>query len=473
MTERPSPDDGLVASLRQRLAGAPDADRLKPIGINRIFIGPDSLGRLADEVSDLATGGLVTILEDATPMRRGDADLKSEVERRLRALGDVRRIVLGPADGRLHADAEALSTARSAIEGAACVVSVGSGTLTDVAKEACNVHDGTPLVAIQTAVSVNGFSDDMAVILKGGVKRTVPSSWVTTLLVDTDTIRGAPHAMNQSGVGELLAMFTAPADWHLAALLGFDDSYSPAVVDLYRRDGERLFEIAGGVGDLDGAALDELARLMTRSGVALGVAGRTAPLSGMEHTISHMLDMSAVHRGQPVGLHGAQVGVAAIVSAVLWECVLDRPEVLLRQAQAHAAEEMEDRVRGAFAELDPSGAMGDECWSDYAAKLSTWRRCQPSIPRLLDGWEEVERSLRQVLATPEEMARALHAAGAPARFSELDPPVDADRARWAVANCHLMRNRFTVADLAFFGGAWSDDDVENVLERASSVGGGL
>jgi glycerol-1-phosphate dehydrogenase [NAD(P)+] len=40
--------------------------------------------------------------------------------------------------------------------------------------------------------------------------------------------------------------------------------------------------------------------------------------------------------------------------------------------------------------------------------------------------------------------------------------------RWALENCHLMRNRFTLADLLFFLGWWDDAFVERLLERSFS-----
>ena len=58
-------------------------------------------------------------------------------------------------------------------------------------------------------------------------------------------------------------------------------------------------------------------------------------------------------------------------------------------------------------------------------------------------------------------------------LADLDPSVDAEAARWAVANCHLVRERFTVADLATFIGAWTPEDVDAVLEEAAALGAGL
>lgn len=464
----------LVADLRVRLDGAAgDPGRRRPIGLDRVHVGHDALDRLPAEVDGVAGPGPVVVLTDATPMTRAGDDLKARV---ISMLGDgghtVHHVVLGPPDGALHADPDALDAARDAVDGAGCVVSVGSGTVTDVAKHACHAVDGAPpLVAVQTAVSVNGFSDDMAVVLVDGVKRTVDASWVTVLVIDTAVLRDAPPELNHSGVGELMAMFTAPADWCLAGAVGLDGTYDPAIVDLFRRDGDRLLGAAAQVGRADADALGALAEMMTASGVALGVAGRTAPISGMEHIVSHMLDMSASAAGTAVGLHGAQVGVAAVVSAYLWERVLDtvEPGDLLADDSFPGTDVMRRRVLAVFAEVDPSGAMGGECWTKYLAKLSAWHAARPRLAALARRWDEVVAQLRTLVAAPAAIATALRAAGAPARFDELAPPVDAGRAHWAVANCHLMRDRFTVADLAFFTGRWSPDDAADAIASAAAL----
>jgi glycerol-1-phosphate dehydrogenase [NAD(P)+] len=81
--------------------------------------------------------------------------------------------------------------------------------------------------------------------------------------------------------------------------------------------------------------------------------------------------------------------------------------------------------------------------------------------------------MREMVLPPERLAGALREAGAPARFGELDPPVAPEVVRWALGSCHLMRDRFTLADLLFFAGWWDDAFVERILERARSAGGGL
>jgi glycerol-1-phosphate dehydrogenase [NAD(P)+] len=247
-----------------------------------------------------------------------------------------------------------------------------------------------------------------------------------------------------------------------------DGSYDRRVVDLFRDGTDDLADIAAGVarGDLD--ALGTACDLMTRSGLALGVAGRTAPISGTEHTVSHLLDMSAEKRGVPTGLHGAQVGVAAVAVATAWDRLLVEldPERLL--ADAHP-DGLERRVQDAFGRLDPSGRMVDECWREVSLKVDRFARLGPRLRDFARGWESHRGELRRLLGSADAIRQTLRAAGAPSTFQELEPTVDLETARWALWNGHLQRDRFSMADLAWFAGAWSEEVVEQAVEAASAA----
>ena len=440
------------------------------IGLSRILIGDDSLGQLPAAVARVTGRGEIVILEDATPMLIAGKDLKSHAAAVLARVGAARRVVLGPPDGALHADADAIATAAEAAKGAGCLVSVGSGTLTDVAKEASH-RSGVPLVAVQTAASVNGYADGMAVVLKDGVKRTVPSARPIELLVDTRVLVDAPPTLTRSGFAEMMAMFTAPADWRLAAAVGLDPRYDPDVIDLFRARGDELLVSAAAVGAGDPEALELLALLLTQSGLAMGAVARTAPLSGTEHLISHLLDMAAVAGGGNAGLHGAQVGVSAVIASCVWERVLDRIVPADLDTAPPSPQVAEELVEKAFAGIDPGGVMARECWSDYQRKLAAWTEVDRAA--LGAEWSSLRDELGGMVRSPELIVAALTEAGAATRFSLLDPPVDVELARWAVASCHLMRDRFSVVDLAFFTGNWTADDVDAVLERANGLGAGL
>lgn len=460
--------------LRAALVAADPRGTLAPIGMRHVRIAEGTLEDLPALVDDVRRPGPTVIIQDATPMRRDGDDLKRLVAQLLAGRGPVEVATLGVAEEPLHADDAALAEADRAIAGAGCVVAVGSGTVCDVAKDATHRAGGIPYVVVQTAVSVNAFSDDMAVLLRDGVKRTIPSRWPDVLVVDARVVIDAPAALTRAGYGELAATFTAPADWALAGMVGADDAFHPTAVALVRDSADRWSEITDGVRAGEAGAMLELARLMTLSGMAMGVARGTAPCSGTEHVISHLLDMEAASRGVPTALHGSQVGIGAVLAAVMWRRVLAEldPERLTAIVPP-SPELMARRVRDAFGRLDRNGRAAAECWRDYRAKLVGWTNRQSSLARVVARWDDHRAMLETLLGDPARIAGALRDVGAPTRFAELDPPVDALTARWAVENCFLMRNRFGIVDLAFLGGLWSDAFVDGVLTEAAALGAGL
>ena len=472
-------------ALRRAFLGGDDriaASRRRPIGLTEVVIADDALDRLPASVDAARRPGPIVVLVDATPMRRGGVDLKPDVVARLTTAlpgADVRLHILGSREAQLHTDEAALAEADIAIEGTGCVVSVGSGTVTDIAKDA-TFRAGIPLVVVQTAVSVNAFSDDMAVLLRRGVKRTVPSRWPDALIVDLEVIASAPPVMNRAGFGELMGMFTAPADWYLASVVGADDSYDAEIVRIYRDGGDRLLAQAPGVAAARSDALAELALQMTLTGIAMGVAGRTAPLSGTEHTISHLLDMAAARDGRGLAFHGSQVGVAAVLVAIAWSRLLRdfEPARLTSDASFGTVDRLQTRVASAFDPLDPTGAATAECWSDYRRKVERWNGSRAHLGTVAEAWPRHRAVLAGLVASPASIVEGLRAAGAPTRFSELEPAMPADVARWAVASCHLMRDRFTLADLANLTlatgpGGWDEAFADELLAEAAELGAGL
>lgn len=469
--------------LRRALRSADPEGRLCPIGMKRIEIGPDTVRLLPEVVFDLVGdarrgergGESVVLVTDSTAKLRDGENLVGLAERLLAGHFAVERVVIGEGHAELHADEEAIAEAERAVEGAGCVVVIGSGTVTDICKVATERAGKIPLVVLQSAASVNGFSDDLSVVLRAGVKRTIPSRWPDALLIDLPTLAAAPPEMNAAGFGDAIAMYTGPADWYLASVVGIDDSYRAAPVDMLLGGGQDLLDRAAALRRRDPEALDRLARMLTLDGIAIGVTGTTAVLSGTEHLVSHLLDMHAGKRGSPLAFHGAQVGAATVVVAAAWEALLADLDPASVDVDACFPEpaSMEALVREAFADLDPTGAVGDECWSDYGKKLEKWRANRPRFEEFLANWSRYRVELGEMFASPERLCGALAEAGAPVRFGELNPPAAPETAFWALRNCHLMRNRFTLADLLFFLGWWDDAFVERLLDRARSAGGGL
>lgn len=459
--------------LRSQLLDAPGGRSLQPLGLGRVVIGAGVLATLPTLVEELCAGpGEVALLADVRPMTGALPELKTAIEDRLQAAGTpVRRVTVGDADAKVHVDTPTLDAATASCRGARLLVSVGSGSVTDIGKAVCARLPNLPHIVVQTAGSVNGFADDQSVVLVDGVKRTTATRWPDRLIIDTDVLSLAPAPMNRAGLGDLLATFTAPADWFLASIVGQDATYSPAAVALARTHMDALVGASAGIGTGDPEAIEMLAATLTLSGISMGVAGRTSPGSGMEHTASHLIEMTGNSNGAEP-LHGAKVGALSVLAALLWRSVREAARAgALEALRFPSPTEMERRVAEAFTPLDPSGGVASECWRDYSRKLQRWHDRAADLRSLSARWDAVDASLGDLLAPPERLVDALRLAGAPVRLSELG--IDEATARWALANCHLMRERFTVADLAFLMNLWEAKDVDRLIDEAATFGAGL
>jgi glycerol-1-phosphate dehydrogenase [NAD(P)+] len=461
--------------LRSALGLMDPESRLSPLGIARIEISTTAhLEVLAAVKEALGTVGkaapsTVVILTDTTPILRADERLSMLVENQLGKEFAVRIACLDDGHAKLHADETVLTMAAEAVKGADAIVTIGSGTMTDVGKIAAERNGGLPHVAVQTAASVDGFTDNVSVILKNGVKRTVPSRWPTIVLADVVTIGGAPREMNTAGFGEAISLFTAPADWYLSFLLGLDSTFHPASLAMLQAAASEPPHWSSGIANGDPSAIRELTRLLALRGIVSGVSDTTACLSGVEHVISHMLDLHHAARHEPIGLHGAQVGVASLVASKLWREAIEtdmiRPELLGKPDLAA----LESRMAKAFGHL--GDAIVEECRRDAQAKhrkiADNWEKFQS----LTLQWKDHAAAFAKLVTPAETLNAALRASGAPANFQSLVPSISRDLMRWAVSNCFLMRSRFNLVDLLDMMGLWTEDRiawaVADVMDEAA------
>lgn len=439
-----------------------------PVEIKSVVIEPGARFKLPEILSSLNSVSTVAVLmDDRVYHLRNGEELKPSVLAGLHSKFTVVTVIL---QGEVHADEITVEKAVTGAEQADAVVTIGSGTLCDIGKV---VAGSRPHIVVQTAASVNGFADDQSVLLIKGTKRTTHSTWPHTILIDNDVLAAAPTELNRSGLGDMISMFTAPADWYLASIFGLGNGFNYSYATMTRRYGENLLSIAEGVGKSETGALTTLAEFVTLSGISMGVAGQTSPSSGMEHTVSHLIDMSNGAQNLPNAFHGEQVGITTILVSLLWNRMVRKLESN-DLGLFHIPSESESRkqVWDAFEWMDSAGETASECWSDYSKKRDFLlaNKASEKLADLNKNWPQIHQQLDTLLIDPEKVINALQNAGAPTRFRDLSNPVSAHTVFWAMKNCHLMRNRFTIADLAFFTGNWSDEDINDLLSEASSLG---
>jgi glycerol-1-phosphate dehydrogenase [NAD(P)+] len=469
----PLSDPTDLDGLRRYLKAWDGDGRLLPLDMLRVEISMDAHLKLEATVAEVLAAkahpanalAAIVLLTDTSAIMRGEQRLSDLVQSQLRP-HTVKTVVLDGGHATLHADENALDAAAEAAKGADLIITIGSGTMTDVGKMAATRNGGIPQIVVQTAASVDGFTDNVSVILRSGVKRTVPSRWPTIVLADTTTIGAAPRELNTSGFGEAISLFTAPADWYLANLVGLDTTFHPASMEMLKAAAAEPPTWAAGVGTGEATAIRELTKLLALRGIVSGVSNTTACLSGVEHVVSHMLDLHHAAHHQPIGLHGAQVGVATLVATKLWRRVIEgdliKPELLKKPDAA----KLEARVRKAFGHLDAS--IADECLRDCLKKQALIEQNWPRFVSVVQNWKLHCAEFDKMVQPPGKLRPALQASGAPSTFAALSPMISPELARWAVANCFVMRNRFNLVDLLDLMGVWTDELADELADEVMS-----
>jgi glycerol-1-phosphate dehydrogenase [NAD(P)+] len=208
------------------------------------------------------------------------------------------------------ADNDLESTARLFADlpkGVSAVVGLGGGKALDVAKYV-GFLSRIPYYAVPTSLSNDGFCSPQSSLTIRGKRRSLPAALPFAVIVDTAVCRDAPRVLTLSGIGDLVAKFTAIRDWKLA----FHATGEP--VDDFAAllsDGSIHSFLSHPVFDLEGIRL--LATSLMLNGIAMEICGSSRPASGSEHLISHALDASSARPR----LHGLQVGVASYLISIL------------------------------------------------------------------------------------------------------------------------------------------------------------
>jgi glycerol-1-phosphate dehydrogenase [NAD(P)+] len=410
-------------------------------------------------------------------MRRTGVDLKLQALDMLRKDGWQVQACTLKADesGQVHTDMPHIQSVQKSLSTGCAVLSIGSGVVTDIAKHGCFLYqeetgDKIPFVVYQTANSVSAFTSNMSPTFVDGVKRTLDSRYPDALICDLETLRDAPMEMTVGGVGDMLAVFVSFPDWYLAHSLGMDSTYSELAKNLVGPLGDLLLEHAEGIraGKMESVAM--LAKVIALGGLAMSLSHATTPMSGFEHVMSHVLDLQAEISHKPLAVHGSQVAVATLAGAEMYRCFLTDfdPRSLNVDKCYPSMDSMKTLIEKSFAEIDPSGKAGAECWADYSQKLEKWHAHRTDFKDVLADWSSVRDQLKAESCPPETIRNILLKVAAPIRWSQLNPPVKENEARFAFMHASLMRKRLTLGDLLIFTG-WDRETLWDRIWKADGL----
>ncbi len=181
------------------------------------------------------------------------------------------------------------------------IIGLGGGKALDVAKY-IGFLARISYFAVPTSLSNDGICSPQSSLTVEGRRRSLPSALPEGVIIDTAVCLGAPECLWHSGIGDLVATFTAVADWKLAfhAVGEPVDDFAALLSDA------SVYQFLGRP-ECDQEGMRLLGTALMLNGISMAICGSSRPASGSEHLISHALD--ALSRRPR--LHGLQVGVAA------------------------------------------------------------------------------------------------------------------------------------------------------------------
>jgi glycerol-1-phosphate dehydrogenase [NAD(P)+] len=230
-----------------------------------------------------------------------------------------------------------------------------------------------------------------------------------------------------------MARSTAQTDWLMAHLL-LDKPYREAPFMLLAEDEEALVAAAPALVERDVPAIELLVRTLVMSGLGMTLCEGSYPASQGEHLIAHYMDM--LGHNLPQAYHGEHIALTTLTMARLQERILAMSSLRLKPTDDTAASMAEKLGQ----------EVGSAAWEAFQPKAFGEDAIEAINRKLADEWPAIRERLRGVARPAAELEAALRAAGAPTKPEDLSVPLSFYRE--AVANARLIRDRFTMLDVA-------------------------
>ena len=298
------------------------------------------------------------------------------------------------------------------------IIGVGSGVINDIGK-ILSCHSGKPYIIVATAPSMDGYASASSSMTRDGLKISLPSKSAEVIVGDTDILCQAPMHMMKSGLGDMVAKYISICEWRISHMIT-GEYYCEEVANLIRIAVKRCTDHAEGLLQRDPAAVQAVFEGLVVGGVAMNYAGLSRPASGVEHYISHIVDMRAVEFGTPMDLHGIQCAIGTYIALSAYEKLAkitpDR-EKALSYAKAFDKESWKADLRVLLGKgAEPMIAL-EEKEQKYALSAHEKR-----LEIILENWQKILEIMGQELPTGQQLDHLLKTLDIPSTLDAIGTP---------------------------------------------------
>lgn len=387
------------------------------------------------------------------------------VQESLRAAGiDLDEPVIFPGKPVLFADDAMVLRVRDILGATdASAVSVGSGSINDVVKNASDML-GRPYLSVCTAASVDGYTAEGAAITVQGVKSTVACRAPIAVVAPIDVMAAAPSRLTATGLGDLFEKVPAGADWLVADALGVE-AVDWDVWDLVQGPLQDAISDPDGLrrGDLE--AVGALTEGLQMSGLAIQVHGTSRPASGAGHYFSHQWEMEGYGRDWAIPLsHGFKVGLGTLAMSALYEIVLGLDLAAVDTESLLASWPTPEQDSSRVEALQPVPVIRASAVRESQEKYLSPDAARERLDTIRRVWPELRLRLAQQLMPASEVEDILRRVGAIHHPSQIGVSLEQLRAKYFQAQ--TIRARYTILDTLQEAGVLKD-----VVDRLFAPGG--
>ena len=298
--------------------------------------------------------------------------------------------------------------------GADSVIGVGGGVINDTCK-IISAAKKCPYIIAATAPSMDGFASATSSMDRSGLKVSLPSKCADAVVGDLGILACAPAKLISSGIGDMIAKYTSVAEWKISHIIN-EEYFCPHIAGMVTR---ALGECVSGAekainGDKD--ACGNVMRGLLVAGMAMNAAGCSRPASGMEHYISHIIDMRSLAFGTPAELHGIQCALATLVTVRSYKKLAgitpDR-EKALSYVSAFDPDKWFSHLReklGAGAEAMIAGEAREHKYDK--------EKHRARLERIISHWDEIKAVIDE-MPSPDKLEALMRRTGLPVTPEEI------------------------------------------------------